>query len=197
MKIPTNPNFAWRHEESLIKPDSHSWAPPNEGDPPQSSNSPVVGFSYQSFFEEHFFVSLLRPSDVTEIQYQASLGKKLHAMTILQFADCHSEVVETFLADGKVTSEPFFGFTLPHVAMMHISAGNAALSGVICMHLVRQGNARQVFHESAKTLLDNGEIGHFYLEQVLPILDIAERVFQHQKLSQNLATKATSKQVKI
>jgi len=138
MKASANINMTdWQDDESLIKMDSHAWAPQNEGDSHESSNCAVVGYSYQSFLEENLFVSLARPSDIIEIERQASLGKRLHAMSILQFAECHLEVLQVLLADGIVTSEPFCGFSLPHVALLHIGAGNPDLSGAICMYLVR------------------------------------------------------------
>ena len=65
------------------------------------------------------------------------------------------------------------------------------------MHLVRQGNARQVLQDSAKTFLDNEEIGQVYWKQLEPVLQVAEHVVQYQKLCKELGKKPTSKLIKI
>ena len=200
MKTSLNSNRSdWHHDHNIIKLDCHAWSLQDEDGRQEPNNRPIVGFSYQSFLEGNFFVSLARPSDIEEIQHHASLGQKLHAMSILHLADCHTDIVQTLLAEGRVTSKPFLGFSLPQVAMLHIGAGNDALSSFICIHLVRQGNARQVLRASAKKILGNEEIGEFFLEKILPIVGMAESVVQHEMLNRKLATKSTAdtKQVKI
>lgn len=182
---------------NIIKVDSHSWRTPNEGDTQNSDNCPIVGYSYQPFLKEIFFTSLLRPNEISQIEVEVRSGKQLHVVTLMNFADCHAKVLETLLADGKVTATPFCGYSLAHVALMHFSAGNGALSGTICEHIFRQGNGRQVFRDSARTFIDNEEIGLHYLEQAMPIIDMAERVVLHEKLGRDLSAKSTSKQVKI
>ena len=198
MKTSLNSNRSdWHHDHNIIKLDCHIWSPQDEDGRQEPNNRPIVGFSYQSFLEGNFFVSLARPSDIEEIQHHASLGQKLHAMSILHLADCHTDIVQTLLAEGRVTSKPFLGFSLPQVAMLHIAAGNDELSSAICMHLVRKGNARQMFRAGANEILGNEEIGEFYLEKILPVLRVAERVVQYQKLNKELGRKPPSKLIKI
>ena len=198
MKIRSNPKIKNVHGSgNLIKADIHSWRRPAEGSPKNMENSPIVGYSYQPFLGENLFTSLLRPMDISNIEDQVRSGNRLHVHTLLHFADCYAEEFETLLAYGNLATAPFMGFSLAQVALMHISAGNFALSRLICEHIFRQGNTRQVLHDGAKTFVGNEKVGLHFLEQAMPIMDAAERTVLHEKLDRDLAKKSTLKQVKI
>lgn len=181
----------------LIKVDGHYWRLRKFEEPEHMTNTPIVGFSYQAFLEDNWYVSLARPSDISDIEAQAKSGKMLHTEDILHFSDEHAETLKKLLASGKVTEEPRATFFLAAVLFMHISAENIVLCIAICTHLARQGNARQVLNEAATTFVDNERLGQYYLDEAMPILEQVEQWALHEKLSQDLTPKATSKQVKI
>lgn len=200
MKTSLNSNRNdWDLDHNIIDLDCHIYSLHDEDGLQGPDNRPVVGFSYQSFLKGNLFVSLVRPSEIKKIQHHASLGQKLYTMSLLHLADCHIEILQTLLAEGRVTSEPYLGFSLPQVAMLHIGAGNDELGSLICIHLVRQGNARQVLHDSAKEIFDDEEIAELFLEKILPIVGMAESVVQHERLNRKLVKKSAAdiKQVKI
>ena len=187
----------WYDEHNLIMVDCHVFGRPYLGGPQNADYCPMEGFRYQSFLEQRVFVSLANSSDIKQIERDASLGRKLHVTSILQLDDSHSEILQTLLADDKVSSEPVFGYSLPQVAMLHNREKNTGLSSAICMHLVRQGDARKLLHDDTKKLFGDEEIGQLYLEMILPILDAAESVVRYQKLDKELGSKPTSKLIKL
>lgn len=185
-----NPEVTQDNEDWLIDFSRHGWFATNNLNAKLIDSNPIVGYSYQEFFNGQLQISFLRPSDSEVIEEELAKGQRFTPMFLLHFSDHYSDLFESVIANGWLQQSKNDTHHLVDIALLQVEAGNDQIAFLICRHLMRAGWLKETIKSKSRhSKAMPKEFAAELFEELSAIIDSAGHVVCHERLEKELSTK--------